>query len=149
MDGAGSVVASYCTDSSGCTNQQGQEVLAAYNTEANKNQVGIQSNVSFDRVGPALLGTVISQAAAANAGGITITSANDSTHTSDQSNHYSGQAIDVSKGAHNNPQFNAYIAQTYTDVPNQIVPSLKAYRDSNGFVWTDEGNHWHVSKSGK
>jgi hypothetical protein len=146
-------VASYCAVSS-CTTQEIQSAIAAYNAQSGGNQVTASSNVSFQNVNPNLLQAIMNDVAVANSGTVNITSVNDGGHSA-TGNHYTGNAVDVTI---RNDQFNAYMAANFTPVPNQITPSLPAYKDSSGYIWTQEqagstvnstGAHWHVSRSGR
>lgn len=122
------------------------EALMGLNADATS-RLAYSPGVNFDRTSTVLISNIASQVQIANQGTVTITSANDRRH-SDNSEHYSGTAVDVGGGSGNNrnANFDAYIRSNWTRVSGF---GRETYRDPNGFVWNFETNHWHVSRSGR
>lgn len=129
--------------------------ISSYNTSNGSNQLVSQSGVNWNGVSPALTQSILSDVENANAGTVTVTSAERNTLTTsgNVSLHDTGNAVDIGS---NNTQFDSYISQNWTSVSNVIDPSLSAYKDPNGYIWSQESNstagssgaHWHVSTTG-
>lgn len=133
----------YCKDSR-CSSDEANLALDVYNS-ATEHDVTWYPTASLD-VNRALLSDVVTQVGRAGTGDVNINSGTDGTH-SPGSLHYSGEAIDIGGGTSPkaNPRFDAYVRGW----PKIDGFGSETYRDPYGYVWNFEGNHWHVSKSGR
>ncbi len=140
-----------CTSST-CSDADARSSIDAYNAQNTTNKVTSASGVSYQGVDPSLLQAVLGDVSGANAGTVTVTSGNDSTHVAG-SEHNSGNAVDI--GA-NNQAFDNFIGTLTPVQQNFVAPGSPAYQDASGYIWSFEpsttagstGNHWHVSKDG-